>query len=71
MPRRILLASLTSLTYLDLKGNRISDIAPLLESSGLGAGDEVNLGENYLDLSDLENIKQLEARGVTIYPYYR
>ena len=66
----MLLASLTCLTYLDLKGNRIRDIASLLENSGLGAR-RSKPWEIYLDLSDLENIKQLEARGVTIYPYYR
>ena len=60
----------TNLTTLMLGGNQISDISSLLENSGLGEGDEVWLENNNLDLSegseDLENIRQLEARGVSV-----
>jgi len=65
------LASLTNLTMLSLGGNQISDISPLVENSGLGEGDAVGLGDNNLDLSegseDLENIRQLEGRGVVVH----
>ena len=64
------LASLTKLHWLFLDKNQISDISPLVENSGLGEGDRVGLGNNNLDLSegseDLENIRQLEARGVMV-----
>ncbi len=65
------LAFLTNLTWLYLEGNEISDISPLVENSGLGPGDIVILLANNLDLSegseDLENIGQLEGRGVVVY----
>ena len=66
------LASLTNLTVLSLRGNQISDISPLVENSGLGEGDYVLLEKNNnLDLSegseDLENIRQLEGRGVAVH----
>ncbi len=53
-----------------VKRNQISDISPLLENSGLGEGDEVLLDNNNLDLregsEDMENISQLEERGVVV-----
>ena len=64
------LENLTSLTRLELEKNQISDISPLVENSGLGEGDVVGLEKNNLDLSegseDLENIRQLEGRGVVV-----
>ena len=64
------LASLFNLTRLDLNGNRIDDISALLENDGLGAGDEIYLKDNNLDLSegseDLANIKILENMGVRV-----
>ena len=64
------LASLSNLSSLNLSFNQISDISPLVENSGLGPGDNVLLVANPLDLSegseDLENIRQLEARGVSV-----
>jgi hypothetical protein len=42
-----------------------------VENSGLGVGDIVFLANNNLDLSegseDLENIKQLQGRGVEVH----
>jgi Leucine-rich repeat (LRR) protein len=65
------LANLTSLTLLSLGANQISDISPLVENSGLGAGDEVWLLANNLDLGegseDMENIRALEDRGVVVH----
>ena len=40
---------LTSIRNLDLYGNCIEDIAPLVTSEGLGDGDHVNLARNPLD----------------------
>jgi len=65
------LANLTNLTWLYIERNQISDISPLVENSGLGAGDEVWLENNNLDLwegsEDLENIRALEDRGVVVH----
>jgi hypothetical protein len=64
------LSNLTNLTELWLLDNQISDISPLVENSGLGAGDEVWLEDNKLDLSegseDMENIGALEDVGVVV-----
>lgn len=64
------LGSLFNLTRLNLSGNQISDISPLLENSGIGEGDDINLEDNNLDLSegseDMVNIKALQDRGVVV-----
>ncbi len=64
------LASLTNLGELDLNNNQISNISPLVGNSGLGKGDQLQLANNNLDLSegseDRENIKILEERGVRV-----
>ncbi len=65
----------TNLTELNIYGNQISDISPLVENNGLGEGDEVYytvyLEDNNLDLTegseDMENIKALEDRGVVVH----
>lgn len=61
----------TNLQYLSLDENQISDISPLAENSGLGAGDEIWLKNNSLDLSegseDMEIIVALMYRGATVY----
>lgn len=66
-----LLASLRSMTSLDLAGNEISDIGLLVVKNRLGSGDRVLLQVNNLDLlegsEDLENIRPLEARGVVVH----
>jgi len=65
------LASLDNLERLNLDRNQVSDIAPLLGNSGLGEGDQVDLKNNNLDLSenseDMADIRQLEGRGVKVY----
>lgn len=65
------LSSLTNLITLRLGENQISDISPLVENSGLGAGDQVWIEENDLDLSegsdDMVNIRTLEDRGVIVH----
>jgi len=59
------------LECLNLDRNQISDIAPLLGNSGLGEGDQVDLKNNNLDLSenseDMADIRQMEGRGVKVY----
>ncbi|UCG54805.1 MAG: leucine-rich repeat domain-containing protein [Dehalococcoidia bacterium] len=65
------LAPLTNLTGLELCRNQISDIYPLIENSGLDAGDWVCLEDNNLDLGEssenMENVRILEQRGVRVY----
>jgi len=54
----------------ELYAKNISDISPLLENSGLGAGDLVRLEGNDLELwegsDDMENIKALKNGGVVV-----
>jgi Leucine-rich repeat (LRR) protein len=57
------LSGLTSLTYLYLGQNSISDIQPLLDNSGLGAGDSVNLRSTNVSCAD---VAALQAKGVTV-----
>ena len=52
----------------DLRYNQISDIAPLVDNSGLGKGDKVNLYNNPLsDLAISTQIPALRERGVEVY----
>lgn len=61
------LTSLTNLYYLDLQGNAISDIAPLLDNPGIGSGDQINLTCNPLSNESYDvYIPELENKGVTI-----
>ncbi|MGA1874943.1 MAG: leucine-rich repeat domain-containing protein, partial [bacterium] len=61
---------LMKLACLDLHDNLIADLAPLNDYIGLGDGDTVNLQGNMLDLweasIDVQNIRFLESRGVTV-----
>ena len=58
------LSGLTSLTFLDLSNNtNLTDIQPLLDNTGLGAGDVVNLGDTNVSCTD---VAALEAEGVTV-----
>ena len=60
-------SSLTNLTDLDLAGNSISDISPLVENTGLGSGDEVNVGRNPLNSASINtHIPTLQSRGVEV-----
>jgi len=65
------LTGLTELYRLYLFWNEISDISPLLENSGLGEGDVVQVMGNPLSRESLEvYIPQLIERGVACWPYY-
>ncbi|HCU37071.1 MAG TPA: hypothetical protein DGT21_17000, partial [Armatimonadetes bacterium] len=61
----------SNLGTLDLTGNLISDIGPLLRIACLGNGDVVHLTQNWLDLSAgtqaSADLAALRARGVTVY----
>ncbi|NIM47876.1 MAG: leucine-rich repeat domain-containing protein, partial [Gemmatimonadales bacterium] len=58
------LSGLTSLTYLYLTNNpNLTDIQPLLDNTGLGAGDTVDLQSTSVSCSD---VAALEAKGVTV-----
>jgi len=61
------LSNLTNLKGLVLGGNQISDLSPLVENSGLGAGDLVDFSGNPLSTTSLNDyIPQLEERGVEV-----
>ena len=57
----------TNLTILHFEFHAITDIAPLVNNPGLGAGDEVGLEDNPLSPQAYLDIATLEARGVTVY----
>lgn len=62
------LASLENIISLNLAFNQISDILALVNNSGLGSGDVVNLSGNPLSQQSIdEYIPALEQRGVTVY----
>ena len=64
------LSGLTKLTRLWLNGNEIVNIQVLVDNTGLGAGDWVNIRYNYLDLTpgspDKLDIGTLEGRLVAV-----
>jgi len=64
------LSNLTNLKTLWFNGNEVKDISSLVENDGLGEGDEINMMNNYLDLSesskDMNNINTLIDRGVEV-----
>ena len=57
------LSGLPRLTGLRLYNNPISDIQPLLDNTGLGAGDTVDLRSTSVSCAD---VTALEAKGVTV-----
>ena len=58
------LSGLTSLTRLDLRNNpNLTDIQPLLDNTGLGAGDLVDLRSTSVSCTD---VAALRAKGVTV-----
>ena len=61
------LAGLTNLVTLDLAGNAIIDIGPLVANTGIGSGDFVFLEENFVSCpSILIHIPTLVARGADV-----
>lgn len=62
------LSKLTNLILLDLSFNQITDIAPLVNNSGLSQGDAISLNGNPLDsISINQYIPQLKTRGVVVF----
>lgn len=65
------LPELPALNELRAASNRISSLQPLVENSGLGSGDWLDMGENCLDFSNPGTTNyaerfQLEGRGVSV-----
>ena len=57
----------TNLTRLDLEGNSISDISPLVSNTGLGSGDSVYVRGNPLSIASVQtHIPALKSRGVRV-----
>ena len=50
--------------------NIVNDISPLVNNEGFGPGDEIDMRENYLDLTegsdDMQNIQELIDRGLDV-----
>ena len=60
-------AGLTNLTSLRLNTNFITDLSPLVENTGLGSGDWVNVKINLLNADSINtHIPVLQSRGVTV-----
>jgi Leucine-rich repeat (LRR) protein len=60
------LKDLSDLQDLSIGANPVSDITPLVENSGLGVGDEVDLDERYINEAIMDSVKILESRGVIV-----
>ncbi len=61
------LSTVTLLRWLGLDINQIADIYPLIQNSGIGNGDTVNLSDNPLNDTTINTyIPQLETRGVNV-----
>ena len=64
------LSGLTNLTLLNLGYNSISDLSPLVENTGLGSGDTVNVQDNPLNTESISaHIPALRQRGVEVLGY--
>jgi Leucine-rich repeat (LRR) protein len=57
---------MVELVQLGMRNNLLSDIQPLVDNTGLGAGDVVNIQENCLGTGDAD-IQTLLGRGVSVY----
>ena len=64
------LENMINLDEVFLSENQITDISALVNNAGIADGDEIELSENLLDLSegsdDLANIEALQSRGVEV-----
>jgi len=65
-----ILANLINLERLYFRDNEVSDISPLVENDGFGAGNFIDMRENQLDLTegskDMQNINTLIDREVDV-----
>lgn len=68
------LQELTNLQELDLNGNSITSIAPLVLNGGIGEGDTVYVGGNLLNpvsgSEDYNNCQSLLSRGVAMFNWH-
>ena len=61
------LSGLGSLESVVMSSNQITDLSPLVNNSGLGSGDDVDVSSNPLSAASLnEHIPALQARGVSV-----
>ena len=61
------MSGLTNLTELNLFGNTISDLSPLISNTELGSGDVVDVRDNRLNAVSVNtHIPTLQSRGVTV-----
>ena len=61
------MSGLTSLEWLYLSSNSISNIAPLVANTGLGEGDQVDVRNNPLSTTSINtHIPALQGRGVDV-----
>ncbi len=61
------LSALANLQSLDLSGNQITDLSPLVANVSLVYGTGIAIGGNPIDCTaQAENIATLRARGVTL-----
>lgn len=61
------MAGLLELDYVDLYSNKVTDIGPLVDNSGVGEGDQVFIKSNPLDCTvQASNIQTLRDRGVVL-----
>jgi hypothetical protein len=59
---------LVNLSYLDLSSNQISDVTPLVENTGLGDGESVDLSFNPIDCDgQADNLEALAQRSVRVW----
>ena len=58
------LSALTELHSLDLRHNRVFRLSPLLDNPGIGAGDQISIAHNPIDLSNCVVFEALRERGV-------
>ncbi len=64
------LAGLPAINHIGLAHNLVQDLGPLVDNPALGAGDDLALGDNCLDLTpggrDAQDVAALTARGVAV-----
>jgi len=65
------LSNLTNLYAVELRENQITDLSPLIDNTGFGEGDYLDINGNPLnEVSMIEHVSQLRARGVYVWDEY-
>jgi hypothetical protein len=61
------LSNPVGLAIVDLSWNKITDLGPLVDNQGIGAGDHISVKHNWLDCTEQSaNIQALRDRGVDL-----